>query len=515
MCESKTCDDDYCCADNCADLGGLRHCEQCDERLAGFHNDAYRGCQTVSRSGKVCQRWDAQTPHAHTMSLASHPTADLRENFCRNPSGEEDIWCYTTSPDTPWEFCNVLPSLGPARAPLCGISLPLIGTREHGHLPDAKITASSYLNNAGTSGRLQMWRSRLTNTDSTWTAESTDEDPWIQWEFAGPKQIQRIETKGRSDTGDQWVTEYKLAFSGDGDKWTMVDDTFEANSDKDSMMENTLDPPIVATMLRLYPTNYHESISLRAELFGCIAPQQLTMVYPKAECCSGTKCDESTNLPNYVSWATCHDQCQTSPECVGFQFGRKNDDSEIDRCTAPTLCSCWLITGGACSNAEPNKAYDAYLFQNPTTPMRLVQNPTTPDEVWKGRVELYHNGEWGSVCNDLFTRNAALVVCWQLGMQGGKLLETGSFPIGSGPIWMDQVACTGHEEKIWKCPFNGWGSHNCNHAADVGVECARPPPGALVGEAAVAPRATPAPHAVRADLEAMRPGQLTLAAPTR
>jgi len=37
------------------------------------------------------------------------PTFDLEENFCRNPSSAssgDTIWCYTTDPNTRWEYCN-------------------------------------------------------------------------------------------------------------------------------------------------------------------------------------------------------------------------------------------------------------------------------------------------------------------------------------------------------------------------------------------------------------------------
>lgn len=76
------------------------------EDMSGDGSD-YRGAQTHSRSGNLCQRWDAQTPHTHTYTPANFPDADLSENYCRNPGGQgSSIWCYTRDANDRWELCN-------------------------------------------------------------------------------------------------------------------------------------------------------------------------------------------------------------------------------------------------------------------------------------------------------------------------------------------------------------------------------------------------------------------------
>ncbi|KAF7660312.1 hypothetical protein LDENG_00284540 [Lucifuga dentata] len=68
---------------------------------------AYRGTVAVTQSGKTCQSWSAQTPHKHDLTVNNFPCRGLEKNYCRNPENEEKLWCYTTDPETRWEYCNV------------------------------------------------------------------------------------------------------------------------------------------------------------------------------------------------------------------------------------------------------------------------------------------------------------------------------------------------------------------------------------------------------------------------
>ncbi|XP_040920313.1 plasminogen isoform X2 [Toxotes jaculatrix] len=77
------------------------------ECVNGIGTD-YRGTKSTTKSGKTCQRWDANFPHRPNIRPQTHPQADLEFNFCRNPDGDSGgVWCYTTDANTRWEHCNV------------------------------------------------------------------------------------------------------------------------------------------------------------------------------------------------------------------------------------------------------------------------------------------------------------------------------------------------------------------------------------------------------------------------
>ncbi|XP_014833442.1 PREDICTED: plasminogen-like isoform X3 [Poecilia mexicana] len=71
------------------------------------NGESYRGTIAVTTSGKKCQRWASQTPHRHDYTPESYPCSHLVHNFCRNPGKDQRPWCYTTDPETRWEYCNV------------------------------------------------------------------------------------------------------------------------------------------------------------------------------------------------------------------------------------------------------------------------------------------------------------------------------------------------------------------------------------------------------------------------
>ncbi|KFQ71307.1 Plasminogen, partial [Phaethon lepturus] len=68
---------------------------------------SYRGTTSITASGKKCQAWNSMFPHRHEKTPDRFPNADLRDNYCRNPDGDNSPWCFTTDPSMTWEYCNL------------------------------------------------------------------------------------------------------------------------------------------------------------------------------------------------------------------------------------------------------------------------------------------------------------------------------------------------------------------------------------------------------------------------
>ena len=142
----------------------------------------------------------------------------------------------------------------------------------------------------------------------------------------------------------------------------------------------------------------------------------------------------------------------------------------VDASTASSSCSCSF---SSLSHIWYSLSERASYFCNrnlsaaSSSTVRLVDG-FAPSE---GRVEVYHNGEWGTVCNDMWNLANARVVCKQLGFHDVLNYNAKAYGQGSGKILMDNVQCVGTETALQHCPFNGWEINNCFHTEDVGVIC--------------------------------------------
>ena len=90
-----------------------------------------------------------------------------------------------------------------------------------------------------------------------------------------------------------------------------------------------------------------------------------------------------------------------------------------------------------------------------------------------GRVEIYHNGEWGTVCDDGWDTADATVVCRQLGFYSSvRAYGSARNGQGTGPIWLSRLSCIGNESSLTDCAQSNVGTKNCTHSDDAGVNCA-------------------------------------------
>lgn len=74
---------------------------ECARGLYCFQRDALESVPGCSGSGESKKDYCAAL-------VDTYPDASLESNFCRNPDGKDGgAYCFTTDPDTPWEYCNV------------------------------------------------------------------------------------------------------------------------------------------------------------------------------------------------------------------------------------------------------------------------------------------------------------------------------------------------------------------------------------------------------------------------
>ncbi|XP_078312094.1 uncharacterized protein LOC111136198 [Crassostrea virginica] len=148
------------------------------------------------------------------------------------------------------------------------------------------------------------------------------------------------------------------------------------------------------------------------------------------------------------------------------------------QCYSSDIYSCTFRLRGYCSNSlylycseVTTDTYETTTYPISTetyTSVRLVGGGYHD----RGTIQVYHNGQWGTICDDSFDKNDGDVICRMLGFNFSRAVYGGAhWGQGSDPIWLDDLNCYGFEADVSECGSRGWGSHNCNHGEDAGVYC--------------------------------------------
>ena len=93
----------------------------------------------------------------------------------------------------------------------------------------------------------------------------------------------------------------------------------------------------------------------------------------------------------------------------------------------------------------------------------------------EGRVEVKHQGEWGTVNDHNWSLEAAAVVCRELECGAAINASRGAhFGPGTGPIWFQYIYCNGTESSLMECSYPPLKNHlpeGLSHDRDAGAVC--------------------------------------------
>ena len=135
---------------------------------------------------------------------------------------------------------------------------------------------------------------------------------------------------------------------------------------------------------------------------------------------------------------------------------------------APVDTGAGTTSGGVEYPQESSSRTRAAAVRASAGDLRLADGDGAAD----GRLEIFHDDEWGLVCDDGFGAEEAAVACRQLGYGGFLGVEVEVVASAEIQVWLDDVVCTGSETRLVDCRHGGLGGeHNCSAIEGVGVAC--------------------------------------------
>ncbi|KAF7652733.1 hypothetical protein LDENG_00092850, partial [Lucifuga dentata] len=387
----------------------------------------YNGSVSQTDSGSPCLKWTDFPDY-----MRQYPGRGLGDHsFCRNPDREAEPWCFfrQSSGAIGWAYCDC-------------------------HQGAARLVGGS----SGHSGRVEVYLNGQWGAvcDTNWT----DRDASVMCRQLGMGEIGAAVQHSYFGLGSGVFHYERLGCRGDENSLLQCQNrkfiTGDCNHGNEAGLVCAV-PEGSGAPLRL--VGGLEDFEGRVEVFhdgrwGTICDDQWDDVDAEVVC-------RQLGLRGVAkAWTWAHFGQGSGPifldgvQCTGNELS-------LDECPHNN----WEQHN--CDHME-----DAGVSCNPFTDgaVRLLG----ADVPWEGRVEIYHQGEWGTVCDDNWTELNAQVVCRQLGFRGrADMAPDGAYEEGQGLILLDEVQCRGSEGSLLACSHAEWGRHDCSHSEDVGVHCER------------------------------------------
>ncbi|XP_078612623.1 uncharacterized protein LOC144882595 [Branchiostoma floridae x Branchiostoma japonicum] len=449
----------------------------------------YRGRVNVTENGYTCQRWDVQVPHYHVYSPDRFPQYGLEENYCRNPGNGYKPWCYTTSPSVRIEYCDVR-ECADFTTPAPGFEAPPRWNNTGVNNTFTECGGTLFLD----AGFIDSPGFPIMNYPDSARCEWTIIDPH-DWGF------RLILDYASMECGYDYVTIYDGAANGTELANYCTRDTCAIETTQSTVtVVFTSDNSISGRGFRLR--------------FGSLYIPNVFPAFPIAgfpSCASivdlGLTPPAPTPSLDEVQVILVDGNGINSGLVEIFYDGQWGSicDDEFDKADADVICRQLGFSGADAfyGDAYFNEGHgpiwlddlactgDENLITECAHPGWGVHNCQHKEDVGvvcaefrirlvdgdfdHGRLEVFHDGQWGTVCDDNFGINEADVACRELGFPGADPTQPiVSWGPGTGPIWMDDVKCSGTEPSLEYCDQRGWGSHNCDHSEDVGLICDAP-----------------------------------------
>ncbi|XP_028407122.1 antigen WC1.1-like [Dendronephthya gigantea] len=202
---------------------------------------------------------------------------------------------------------------------------------------------------------------------------------------------------------------------------------------------------------------------------SCVPPLVQKGSYCGKKCPDGTYQKEYTCVENCGLWhyhgkdKMCH---TCPPNCIMC--------SSDGKCKA---CKNGLVftKDGKCSTSCPRGQYSTPVEPSSVGIDMQLRLTSVEGFKYKGRLEIKHQGVWGSICDDGWGYQNAVVACRQLLLGPPvQIVYLRSYRFVNMKILLDDVNCKGNEDSLTQCEVPGWDRHNCAHSEDVHIECSPP-----------------------------------------